>query len=418
MEYMKYWKILVAAISILFIGIVNYFYDDGENENANRVESQVVKMEPIDIVEVPLISSAGESLSVIKAELESGSNLNDLLIEQGLTRDEASSVVYEISPFIDLRYIQAGELFKLNFIGDEFHGLSMIKSENTIIEVVRDLKAENGFRAFEKERLLQTYVKQVSGTIDNNLYDAAISSGMNVNILYELIRLLSYDVDFQRDIQKGDTFDISYEAIYDEEGEMVSEGRILSARLLTDGRDISFYYYEDLQGDGDYYDENGQTIRKTLLKTPVHGAYITSNYGRRVSPITGFTHMHKALDFGAPSGTPIFASGNGVVIRASYNSVYGNFVELRHVNGYTTLYAHMTNYVRGLRKGIRVSQGQVIGYVGSTGMSTGPHLHYEVAYYGTKVNPNTVKSPPGRTLTGNDRKLFENLKKSYIASLR
>lgn len=418
MENMRYWKILFAAFTILFIGIVNHFYDDGDDGKVNRVEPQVVKRESIDIVKVPLISSAGKSLSVVKAKLESGSNLNDLLIEQGLSRDEASSVVYEISPFLNLRSIKAGELFQLDFIGDEFQSLSMNKSENTIIEVVRDLKAENGFRAFEKERLLQKYVKRVSGTIDTNLYDAAISSGMNVNILYEFIRLLSFDVDFQRDIQKGDTFDLSYETIYDEEGELVSEGRILSARLSTDGRDIKFYYYEDLQGDGDYYDEDGETIRKTLLKTPIPGAYITSNYGLRVSPITGFTHMHRALDFGAPSGTPIYASGNGVVIKASYNSVYGNFVQLRHVNGYTTLYAHMTNYARGIRIGTHVDQGQVIGYVGTTGMSTGPHLHYEVAYYGTKVNPNTVKSPPGRTLTGDDLKLFENLKKSYIASFR
>ncbi|RQW05958.1 MAG: M23 family peptidase [Calditrichaeota bacterium] len=415
---MKNWKLSVTVILGLLLGSFSLFYKGSDPLVELKIEKSVERLEEIDIVEVPFVNSVTESLSTVKAEIESGSNLNDFLLEHGLSRDEASSVVYEISPFVDLHYIRAGEQFKLNYIDSVFQGLSMLNSPVTIVEVVRDLTTENGFRAFEKERTLNTFVQQVSGVIDDSLYSAALSAGMNTNILYELIRLLSYDVDFQRDIQKGDSFNVSYETLYDEDGELVEEGKILSAQLITDGRDISFFYYEDIQGEGDYFNGEGQTIRKTLLKTPVHGAYITSSYGRRVSPITGFSHMHKAVDFGAPSGTQIFASGDGLITTAGYNSVYGNYIEIRHVNGYSSLYAHMIRFASGMRKGIRVQQGQVIGYVGSTGMSTGPHLHYEVSYWGTKINPSSIKSPPTRTLIGKDKTLFDNLKQSYIASFR
>ncbi|MBB6478731.1 M23 family metallopeptidase [Spirochaeta isovalerica] len=415
---MKYVRISIAAVSVILIGAVSIFSKGDESEKELLVNASVEKMEQIDIVEVPYITAVSESLSTVKAEIESGSNLNDFLLDHGLSRDEASSVVYEISPYVDLHYIRAGEQFKLNYIDTTFQGLSMINSPGTVVEVVRDITAENGFRAYEKERTLNTFVQQITGRIDDSLYSAALEAGMNTNILYELIRLLSYDVDFQRDIQEGDTFNVAYEAVYDEEGALVSEGRILSAQLMTDGRDISFFYYEDLEGEGDYYNKEGQTIRKTLLKTPINGAVITSGYGRRISPITGFSKMHQGIDFGAPPGTPIYASGDGVIETATYNAVYGNFIEIRHVNGYRTLYGHMTRYARGMRKGIRVKQGAVIGYVGSTGMSTGPHLHYEVSYWGTKINPSNVKSPPGRTLAGKDKLLFENIKNSYIASFR
>jgi len=415
---MKYLKLSVTVISVLFIGIVTLIIKNLEVEEDSYLDTPVEILEQIEIVEVPFISSISGTHSTVKAEIERGSNLNNFLIDHGLSRDEASSVVYEISPFVDLRYIRAGEQFKLNYIDSVFQGLSMVLSSDRIVEVVRDVNSESGFRAYEKERVLNTFVQKVSGQIEDSLYSAALEAGMNINILYELIRLLSYDVDFQRDIQEGDTFNVSYEAIYDDENVMVEEGKILSAQLITDGRDITFFYYEDLEGEGDYYNPSGQTIRKTLLKTPINGAVITSSYGRRVSPITGYSHMHKAVDFGAPPGTPIYASGDGVIESAYYNSVYGNFVEIRHVNGYRTLYAHMIRFARGMRKGIRVKQGQVIGYVGSTGMSTGPHLHYEVSYWGTKINPGSVKSPPGRTLTGKDKVLFDNLKESYIASFR
>lgn len=414
----KYRKYAAALACLIFLIIVSIIQPGKDSTEKKDLQVQRLDLKPIDIVKVPYVSTPSNITTVIQAEMPRGSNLNDLLRVQGLSREEASSIVYEISPLIDLRSIRSGEIFELKYTDKVFSGLQTVKSENTIVEVVRDSDTESGFRAFERDRELKTYVKQIRGTIDNSLYNAALEAGMDPNTLYDLIHLLSFDVDFQRDIQPGDTFHVAFEVIYDEEGEPVGEGKILSADMSINGRDIDLFYYTDLKGDSDYFNSDGQTVRKTLLKTPINGAVITSGYGMRVSPITGFTHRHQALDFGAPSGTPIYASGDGVIELAEYNSVYGNYIQIRHVNGYRTLYGHMTNYAKGMRTGVRVKQGQVIGYVGSTGMSTGPHLHYEVSYWGTKVNPASVKSPPGRTLSGDDKILFDNLKESYIASFK
>lgn len=409
-------RLIIVSFSLVLLLLVNLLFSRTDSPSDKVPYISEEKMEQIEIIELPFVSSVQDKIFTVEAVLLSGSNLNDLLLSQGLSRDEASSVVFEISPFVDLRRMRAGEIFTLEFINDDFERLSMNASQNMIVEVFRDNSVENGFRASEKERQLNHFVKHVSGTIEESLYNSALAAGMSANILTELIHLLSFDVDFQRDIQEGDSFEIAFEEIYDEKGEKVEDGQILFAKMITDGRVIEFYHYTDLEGKSDYFNIEGQTIRKTLLKTPINGAYITSGYGMRISPITGFSKRHQGIDFGAPSGTPIYASGDGVIESAYYSQVYGNFIEIRHVNGYRTLYGHMTNYARGMRKGIRVSQGQIIGYVGSTGMSTGPHLHYEISYWRTKLNPSTVKSPPGRSLKGEDLVLFENLKKSYIAS--
>lgn len=406
-------SIFVVCFALVVIVTAQFF--SGEK---NPVKDKVAPLpiHKIEIVNMPFVSKVQDNFSTVEAVLQRGSNLNDLLISSGLSRDDAASVVYEISPFVNLRNLKAGELFTLDYTNDTFTGLSMMKSKDMIVQVMRDLTRESGFRVEEKERVLNTYTAKVSGTIEGSLYNSAIDAGMSSNILMDLIKLLSYDVDFQRDIHAGDTFSVAFESIFDENNEKVDDGNILFAQLHTDGRDVEFYYYTDLNGDSDYFNNDGQTIRKTLLKTPINGAYITSGYGMRISPITGFSKKHTGIDFGAPTGTPIYASGDGVITDAYYSRVYGNFIQLRHTNGYGTLYGHMSSYARGMRKGVRVKQGQVIGYVGTTGMSTGPHLHYEVIYWGTKVNPSTVKSPPGRSLKEEDLILFENLKKSYIAS--
>lgn len=410
-------RLIVVVSSLIFIlAVIIINPSSSKDEKVSYIP--IENIEEIEIVEIPFVSSAHDKISIIEAELVSGSNLNDLLISNGLNKDDASAVVYEISPFVDLRRMKAGEIFTLEFINEDFNRLTMCKSTDLLVEVFRDNSVEKGFRAEEKERQLTSFVKRVSGTIEDSLYVSALQAGLSANILQELINILSFDVDFQRDIQKDDTFNIAFEEVYDNKGEKVKDGQILCASLFTDGREISFYYYTDLNGESDYFNEQGQTVRKTLLKTPINGACITSGYGMRISPITGFSLKHQGIDFGAPSGTPIFASGDGVVESAYFSRVYGNFIELRHVNGYKTLYGHMTNYASGMRKGLRVKQGQIIGYVGSTGMSTGPHLHYEISYWGTKVNPSSVKSPPGRSLKEEDLVLFQNLKRSYIASFR
>ncbi len=408
-------RFIIVIITFIFLGVV-FFYT-----RMNTIPEEKIpivthqELEEIEIVKIAPIASAQDKNTTIEAQLKRGSNLNDLLVSEGINRDEAAAVVFEIDPLIDLRSIQAGERFELHYTNDLFNGISMIKSNN-IIKVVRDNTTESGFRASEKTRKLNTYIKKGSGTINGSLYNSAIESGISSNILMELIMLLSFDVDFQRDIQAGDTFSVSFETIYDEKGRKVDDGNILYAKLVTNGRVIEFYRYTDLNGKSDYFNNEGHTIRKTLLKTPIDGARITSGYGYRRSPFTGYTRKHHGIDFGAPKYTPIYASGDGVIIAGYYSNVFGNFIKIRHANGYKTLYAHMTSYARGIRNGVRVKQGQTIGYVGTTGRSTGYHLHYEVSYNDTRVNPNSVKCPPGRTLKGEDLILFNNLKKSFIAS--
>ncbi len=225
--------------------------------------------------------------------------------------------------------------------------------------------------------------------------------------MIELMRAFSYDVDFQREIQPGDKFDLVYEAFYDNEGRMAKTGNILVASLSLSGTPLSLYSFTPSSGFTDFFDEKGQAVRKALLRTPVDGARLSSGFGVRKHPILGYNKMHKGLDFAAPSGTPIYAAGDGVIERIGRNGGYGKYIRIRHHSGYKTAYAHMKGYGKGVKKGKRVKQGQIIGYVGTTGRSTGPHLHYEVLVNNKQVNPRKIKLPAGEKLKKQDLKNFQ-----------
>ena len=235
----------------------------------------------------------------------------------------------------------------------------------------------------------------------------AISLGIKPNTIVEFARLYGFQVDFQRDIWKGDSFQIIYEQFENEDGSLVENGDILFANLNVQGSDLNLYKFEYDKKKVDYFDENGKSMRKTLMKTPINGARLSSSFGKRKHPILGFTRMHSGTDFAAPTGTPIMASGDGIVTRAQWCGGGGNCVKIKHNSVYQTVYAHMSKFGRGIKKGVRVKQGQIIGYVGSTGLSTGPHLHYEVIENGKKINSQKLKLPSGKTLKGNQRKNFE-----------
>ena len=246
--------------------------------------------------------------------------------------------------------------------------------------------------------------------ISSTLYSAAIKTGMPVDVLIEMIRAYSYDVDFQRDIQQGDKFEAIYEKKVDENGNYVRGGAILYASLTVSSRTLTIYRYKTTDGEVDLFNEKGHSVHKTLMITPIDGARLSSGYGMRRHPIKGYSRMHKGLDFAAPTGTPIMAAGDGVVEYAGRKSGYGNYIRLRHANEYQTVFGHMSKFASGIRKGVRVKQGQVIGYVGSTGLSTGPHLHYEVLHRGKNVNPAMIKTTPGRTLEGEEMERFLKVK--------
>ena len=259
-----------------------------------------------------------------------------------------------------------------------------------------------------KENIIKLYKKEVvvKNTIKNNLYSAAIDSDIEPNIIIEFARIYGFEIDFQRDIRKGDTFEIYYEKFIDDNGLVKDTGKILYASMFVNNKEINLYNFK-YKNESGYYDLNGRSIVKSLMKTPINGARLSSSFGNRKHPILGYTKLHTGTDFAAPSGTPIMASGSGTVIRSRWCGGGGNCVKIKHNSTYETIYAHMKSFARGIREGKKVKQGQVIGYVGSTGMSTGPHLHYEVVVNGKKVNSQRLKLPSAKRLDKTARKDFE-----------
>jgi len=259
-----------------------------------------------------------------------------------------------------------------------------------------------------KENILKLNKKEVvvKNSINSNLYSAATEVGIEPNIIIEFARIYGFEIDFQRDIRKGDTFEIYYEKFIDDNNIVRDTGKIVYAHMNVNNREINLYNFNDKNEIG-YYDISGKSIVKSLMKTPINGARLSSSFGMRKHPILGFNKMHRGTDFAAPTGTPIMASGSGTVTRARWCGGGGNCVKIRHNSTYETIYAHMSKFARGIKEGRKVKQGQIIGYVGSTGLSTGPHLHYEVVVNGKKVNSQKLKLPSGKILKNNAREKFE-----------
>jgi murein DD-endopeptidase MepM/ murein hydrolase activator NlpD len=265
---------------------------------------------------------------------------------------------------------------------------------------------EGNYVASKHRLATDTAPTRASGIIENSLFVAGEKAGVPVPVLVQLIRAYSWDVDFQRDIRPGDGFEIMYDRFVDSRGETVYHGDVAFAALTLSGQRKALYRFTRDNGEAGFFDPSGKSARKALLRTPVDGARLSSGYGRRKHPILGYTRMHKGVDFAAPKGTPIYAAGSGTIEVAGRNGGYGKYVRIRHNGSYSTAYAHMKGFANGISKGARVKQGQVIGYVGSTGRSTGPHLHYEVIRDGRQINPMKVKMPAGPKLKGKELERF------------
>ena len=259
-----------------------------------------------------------------------------------------------------------------------------------------------------KKIVTKLYKKKIlsENIIKKNLYSSAIESEINPDTIIEFARIFGFEIDFQRDIRKNDYFRIIYEKYFDENGKFIKSGSILYALISANGREISLYKFGKDKDYG-YFDVNGKSVEKALMKTPINGARLSSPFGMRKHPIQGFNKMHTGTDFAAPMGTPIMASGSGTITRAKWCGGGGNCIKIKHNSTYETVYAHMSKFAKGMKVGKKVRQGQIIGYVGSTGMSTGPHLHYEVIVNGKKVNSQKLKLPSGKVLKNNERKEFE-----------
>ncbi|MGM0539203.1 MAG: peptidoglycan DD-metalloendopeptidase family protein [Thermodesulfobacteriota bacterium] len=337
----------------------------------------------------------------------------DILRKADLSRSQAHGIIKTLEEVYDPRKLGQGQKVALAFTEHSDH--QRLQGVRIKMDAVRDVQVvrnkEGSFTPREVTRELQTKPALAEAKIESNLYQAALDAGLPIQVLIEIIKAYSYDLDFQRDIQAGDKIEVLYEEKVDEKGRVLTAGSALYACLQTRDRDISIYRYQTSDEETDFYDSEGKSVRKTLMVTPIDGARISSGYGMRRHPIQGYNKMHKGLDFAAPSGTPIMAAGDGVVEFAGRNGGYGNYIRIRHPNQYKTVYGHLSKYGQGLTQGARVKQGEVIGYVGSTGRSTGPHLHYEVHHRGEHVNPSAVDTPPGRTLAGEELKRFKVAKK-------
>ena len=262
---------------------------------------------------------------------------------------------------------------------------------------------------FKKEKIVTNLTKRIifkEGKILQSLYKTATDLEIQINVIIDFARIYGFQVDFQRDIRKNDSFQIMYEVFEDDDGKIFETGNIIFADLKLRGQHNALYYFDKKNYEG-HYDNSGRSIQKALMKTPINGARLSSKFGMRMHPIDGFNKMHRGTDFAAPMGTPIMASGDGVVVRAKWCGGGGNCVKIKHNSVYSTVYAHMSRFAKGIKNGVRVKQGRIIGYVGSTGKSTGPHLHYEVIENGKKINSQTLKLPSGKILRKDNRKKFE-----------
>ena len=275
---------------------------------------------------------------------------------------------------------------------------------NTTSVAIR--KSKNNFEIVENILQLNKVEVVAKNIIKNNLYSSAVEAGVEPNIIVEFARIFGFEVDFQRDIRQGDWFEILYEKFEDDNNKVRDTGKIIYASMYVNGEEINLYNFK-FNNIEDFYDIKGKSITKSLMKTPINGARLSSSFGMRKHPILGYNKMHRGTDFAAPSGTPIMASGSGTVTRARWCGGGGNCVKIKHNSTYETIYAHMKAFAKGIKEGRKVKQGQIIGYVGSTGLSTGPHLHYEVLVNGKKVNSQRLKLPSGKTLSGDEREQFE-----------
>jgi len=298
---------------------------------------------------------------------------------------------------------------EIKIITKEDQGINKLVSFFYPIDEITSVEVKRNKDEFViNKNILKLEKKEVvlSNSIKNNLYSSAIEAGIEPNIIVEFANIFGFEVDFQRDIQVGDKFEIYYERLLDEDGVVRNTGKIFYASMFVNNKEISLYNFKYNNENG-FYDVDGKSVIKTLMKTPINGARLSSSFGFRRHPILGFNKLHQGTDFAAKTGTPIMASGSGVVVMAQKYKGYGNYVKIRHNSTYETAYAHMSKYGRGIRKGVRVNQGQIIGYVGSTGLSTGPHLHYEVIENGKRVNSQRLKLPTGKTLDNEARNKFE-----------
>ncbi len=396
---------VVSIFTLTFFIILN-FIEQKNLQDKNNFETLTSSNEFSNLTNY-FISKLNSPYEEIKYSIKNNDSVEKILKQFKIRDSDIKDISVQLKQK-KLTNIYTGR--KLNLILKKLENGS-----NTVVSILYPInntssievrKYKNSF--IVQENILKLYKKEVvvKNFITNNLYSSAINAEIEPNIIIEFARIFGFEVDFQRDIRKGDWFEIYYEKFEDDNGKVRDTGKIIYASMYVNGEEINLYKF-NYKNEEEYYDIKGKSITKSLMKTPINGARLSSSYGMRKHPILGYNKMHRGTDFAAPSGTPIMASGSGTITRARWCGGGGNCVKIKHNSTYETIYAHMKAFAKGIKEGRKVKQGQIIGYVGSTGLSTGPHLHYEVIVNGKKVNSQKLKLPSGKVLKGKEREEFE-----------
>ena len=357
-----------------------------------------------------ILNSLEPRFKKIEHKIDVGETFDKILEQYSVEKSEIIQIKKELSKKVNINKLDINQKFQFTIDQTNYSIKEFIFQVSNTEKIY--LTRKKGSDQFDQKIVVTKLNKSVvygESIILDSLYKSANNQKIPANIIVEFARIYGFQVDFQRDIRKKDSFQIMYEVFLDDKKNIIETGNIIYANLILSGEDNSLYYFDSKKSEG-HYDKNGKSIQKALMKTPINGARLSSSFGMRKHPIDGFNKMHRGTDFAAPMGTPIMASGNGIIKKAGWCGGGGNCVVIKHNSTYQTVYAHMSKFAKSIRKGVRVKQGQVIGYVGSTGKSTGPHLHYEVIVNGEKINSQTLKLPSGKVLKGEERKLFETKK--------
>ena len=404
-NYEIFGLIALIFITVLFTNFFNY-KKKLNNEIYNNFINNIYFKKTLE----QIVDNLEPKYKKIKHEIKKGETFEKILEYYSIDKKEIIKIKNSLQKKTNINNLNTKQSieFSLDKTTDKIKEFTYQLSNTEKIYLKRDIQNDN----FDEKIISIKLNKEViykENIILQSLYKSAIDENIPPNTIIEFARIYGFQVDFQRDIRKQDKFQIMYEVFLNEKNILVETGEILFANLKLSGQDNTLYFF-DGEGSEGHYDRNGKSVKKALMKTPINGARLSSPFGMRKHPIDGYNKMHRGTDFAAPMGTPIMASGDGVVQKAGWCGGGGNCVKIKHNNTYQTVYAHMSKFARGIKPGIRVKQGQVIGYVGSTGKSTGPHLHYEVIVNGKKVNSQKLKLPSGKILKGSERKLFETKK--------
>ncbi len=398
--------LIILIIFLSFFAAYLNYKKDVENKIYNNFIENIYFEKTLKHI----VSNLEPKFKKIKHKIKSGETFDEILQGYSIDKKQILKIKNSIEKKTNLNKLNTRQIlyFSIDKTNNKIDEFTFQISNTKKIFLKRNIKDNN----FKDEIISIQLDKRIifkENIIFQSLYKSAIDENIPPNTIIEFARIYGFQVDFQRDVRKNDKFQILYEIFLNENNKIVETGEILFANLELSGQDNSLYYF-DKEGSEGHYDKNGKSVKKALMKTPINGARLSSSFGMRKHPIDGYNKMHRGTDFAAPLGTPIMASGDGVIKKAAWCGGGGNCVVIKHNSTYQTVYAHMSKFARGIKRGIRVKQGQIIGYVGSTGKSTGPHLHYEVIINGKKVNSQKLKLPSGKILKGNERKMFETQK--------